>query len=71
MSRVRLFPGIVALLMALVVGSCASTGTGGAPARAPERRSCIACKAASDCGSYPFCVGGCCRTEDDENPLDP
>jgi hypothetical protein len=71
MSRVSLFLAILGLLVALVVGSCASTRTGGPPARAPKNQTCIACKGASDCGGFQSCVGGCCKTVDDENPLEP
>jgi len=72
MSRVSLCLGILGvLLLVLVVGSCAATRVGARPARSPKSQTCIACKGVSDCGGFQSCVDGCCRTMDDENPLDP
>jgi hypothetical protein len=70
MSRVSLLLGILVLLIALVVGACASTRPGGPPARSPKSESCTACKGASDCGGDEHCFSGCCRSLDDENPLE-
>jgi hypothetical protein len=71
MSRVSLLLGILGLWIALVVGACASTRPLGPPARSPKSQTCVACNGASDCGGDQFCFGGCCRTVDDENPLEP
>jgi hypothetical protein len=70
MSRVSLFLGIFGLLLSLVVGACASTRLDVPPARSPKSQTCIACKGASDCGGDEHCFGGCCRSLDDENPLE-
>lgn len=70
MARALTILGILGLLILLAVGSCASTGAGGPPAQEPKNQACAACNGASDCRSDEHCLGGCCRTLDDENPLE-
>lgn len=70
MIRVLSILGILGLLTVSAVASCAATRSVGPPARDPKNQTCTACKGASDCGGDDECFSGCCRTLDDENPLE-
>jgi hypothetical protein len=65
MTRVML--GTLGLLIVLTVGSCVSARGNGPSARNPNDHLCLACQSGGDCSRDKHCVGGCCKTVDDEN----